>query len=134
VEQIASILGICVQFEPADDEPGFLLRDLNRQKATTGVNDRHSEHRKRFTIAHELGHDLLHEQEKPHVDRQSRINWRDGTFKKGESDAEKEASLFAVELLMPVHFIQQDSAEAEAFDLESDATISELAKAYKVSS
>lgn len=135
VEQIASMLGIRVQFEPAEDElSGFLLRDLNRQKAVIGVNDRHSDNRKRFTIAHELGHYLLHEQEKLHVDRQFRINWRDGTSKKGESEEEKEANLFAAELLMPVHFIQQDLSEAEAFDLESDATINELAEAYKVSS
>jgi len=35
---------------------------------------------------------------------------------------------------MPVHFIQRDLSEADAFDLESDATIGELAEAYKVSS
>ena len=134
VGQIASALDIRVQFEPAEDElSGFLLRDLNRQRAIIGVNDRHPENRKRFTIAHELGHYLLHEQEKLHVDRRFQIQRRDETSSKGESEDEKEANLFAAELLMPVQFIKRDLAEGEALDLEDDTVICRLAEEYKVS-
>lgn len=134
IEAIAPSLGIRVQYEPAEDElSGFLLRDLSRQKAIIGVNDRHSKNRQRFTIAHELGHYLLHEQEKLHVDRRFQIQLRDGNSSKGESEEEKEANLFAAELLMPVSFIRQDLAEVEGLDLEDDATVSGLAEKYGVS-
>jgi Zn-dependent peptidase ImmA (M78 family) len=134
IEEVAPSLGIRVQYEPAEDElSGFLLRDLSRQKAIIGVNDRHSKNRQRFTIAHELGHYLLHEQEKLHVDRRFQIQLRDGNSSKGESEEEKEANLFAAELLMPVNFIRQDLAEVEGLDLEDDATVSALAEKYGVS-
>lgn len=134
VEEIASALRIQVQYQAAEDElSGFLLRDFSHQKTIIGVNSHHSINRQRFTIAHELGHFLLHEQEKLHVDRQFQIKLRDKNSSNGESEEEKEANLFAAELLMPAHFIQQDLAEVEALDLENDATIAELAKKYQVS-
>ena len=134
VGEIASALGIWVQYEPTEDElSGFLLRDLSRQKTIIGVNDCHHPNRQRFTLAHELGHFLLHEQEKLHVDRQFQVNLRDGNSSKGESEEEKEANLFAAELLMPVRFIQQDLAEVDTLDLEHDDMLTELAKKYKVS-
>lgn len=134
VEVIALALGIRVQYEPAEDElSGFLLRDLSRQKAIIGVNDRHSNNRQRFTIAHELGHYLLHEQEKLHVDRRFQIQLRDDNSSKGESEEEKEANLFAAELLMPMHFIHKDLEAIEALDLEDDSLIFGLAKKYEVS-
>lgn len=134
VGQIALAIGIRVQYEPAEDElSGFLLRDLSRQQAIIGVNDNHPDNRQRFTIAHELGHFLLHEQEKLHIDRRFQINRRDESSSQGKSEEEKEANLFAAELLMPVHFLQQDLATVGALDLESDDTIANLAKKYKVS-
>lgn len=134
VEAIAKAMGIRVQYEPAEEDlSGFLLRDLSYHKTLIGVNQRHSPNRQRFTIAHELGHFLLHEQEKLYVDRRFQIKLRDGNSSKGENDDEKEANLFAAELLMPMQFLQQDLAEVEALDLESDAMISELAKNYEVS-
>lgn len=134
VAAIATSLGIRVQYEPAEEDlSGFLLRDLSYQKTLIGVNQSHPPNRQRFTIAHELGHFLLHEQEKLHVDRRFQVKLRDGNSSKGENEEEKEANLFAAELLMPMQFLQQDLAEVEALDLEGDATISELAKKYEVS-
>ncbi len=134
VEGIAEAMDIGVQYEPADDElSGFLLRDLERRKVLIGVNQRHGLNRKRFTIAHELGHFFLHEQEGLHVDRRFRIDLRDSNSSQGESDKEKEANLFAAELLMPVRFLKQDLAELDAIDLENDTAVEDLAKKYKVS-
>lgn len=134
VEVIAPALGIRVQYEPAEDElSGFLLRDLSHQKAIIGVNDRHAKNRQRFTIAHELGHYLLHKQETLHVDRRFQIQLRDNNSSKGESEEEKEANLFAAELLMPMHFIHKDLEAIEALDLEDDSLIFGLAQKYEVS-
>lgn len=134
VAELATALGVRVQYEPTENElSGFLLRDLSRQKAIIGVNNGHSSNRQRFTIAHELGHYLLHEQEKLHVDRGYQIQLRHGNSSKGESEEEKEANLFAAELLMPACFIQQDLAEVKGLDLENDAMIADLATKYGVS-
>lgn len=134
VGKLALAMGIRVEYEPAEDDlSGFLLRDLSRQQAIIGVNDNHSDNRQRFTIAHELGHFLLHEQEKLHIDRRFQINRRDESSSQGKSEEEKEANLFAAELLMPVQFLQQDLATVGALDLESDDAITDLAKKYKVS-
>ncbi len=134
VGEIASTLGIRVQYEPTENElSGFLLRDISRQQTIIGVNNFHHLNRQRFTIAHELGHFFLHEQEKLHIDRQFQVNLRDGNSSSGESAEEKEANLFAAELLMPVRFIQQDLAEVDALDLEHDDMLAELAKKYQVS-
>jgi Zn-dependent peptidase ImmA (M78 family) len=93
VEKIAKYLGVRVQYEPTDDDlSGFLLRDLSRNKAIIGVNDKHSETRKRFTVAHELGHFILHEHENLHVDKRFMIQLRDEKSSKGEFEDEKEAN------------------------------------------
>ena len=134
VEEIVKALEIQVKYEPADNElSGFLLRDLRHQKAIIGVNRQHPQTRQRFTIAHELGHFLLHEREKLHVDRLFQIQLRNQNSTTGTSEEEKEANLFAAELLMPAHFIHRDLATIEALDLEDDLIIPDLAKMYKVS-
>jgi Zn-dependent peptidase ImmA (M78 family) len=69
VEKIADSLGVDVRWEPADqDLSGFLLRDPKDRRAIIGVNSKHHKNRQRFTIGHELGHFLLHQGEKVHID------------------------------------------------------------------
>ena len=134
VADLATALGLRVEYEPAENElSGFLLRDLNCQKAVIGVNKNHPSNRQRFTIAHELGHFLLHEQERLHVDRHFQIQLRDQNSSKGEIKEEKEANLFAAELLMPVWFVRKDLVAIATLDLEDDSVIANLAKSYKVS-
>jgi Zn-dependent peptidase ImmA (M78 family) len=134
INELARNLDIEIKYEPAEDSlSGFLLRDLNHHKAIIGVNKGHASNRQRFTIAHELGHFLLHQQEQLHVDRQFQIHLRDQTSSKGKVEEEKEANLFAAELLMPVKYIQEELAEIESLDLEDDSIIASLAKKYEVS-
>lgn len=132
VAKLAEQLGVVVHFEPADDElSGFLLRNVDRYKALIGVNKGHSYTRQRFTIAHELGHLLLHEGEPLHVDRGIKVNLRDGASSQGTIIEEKEANLFAAELLMPAHFIRKYLQEKLSLEIEGD--IEWLAKKYQVS-
>lgn len=135
VEQLAVQMGVAVQYKSADDKlSGFLLRDLSQHKALIGINADHPPNRQRFSIAHELGHLLLHEGERMHVDHQPflRIQRRDETSSQGSSVAEKEANLFAAELLMPVRFIERDLAGVE-LNLFDDEQLSALAQRYEVS-
>jgi Zn-dependent peptidase ImmA (M78 family) len=66
-----------------------------------GVNSSHAPVRQRFTIAHEIGHLIMHKGTPVFVDRLIRVDRRDGTTSKQERDA----NAFAAELLMPRGFI-----------------------------
>jgi len=111
---------------------GFLYREHG--KAIIGVNAAHHPNRQRFTVAHELGHLLLHgaadgiRVDDVHVDRSFHL--RSQLSSEGTDPAEREANFFAAELLMPEHFLR---AEALSFDLVDDAAAKDLAKRYGVS-
>ena len=102
VEKIVRSMGIEVKLDNVDDDlSGFLFREDGR--AVIGANKSHHPNRRRFTIAHELGHFLLHEGEVVHLDEvpaSFTVDFRDNLSSRGEDDNEKEANLFAAELLM----------------------------------
>jgi len=79
-------------------ESGFILRD--GRQTIIGVNTRTSRRRQRFTIAHEIGHLLLHEGTLI-VDHAVRVNWRDQVSGMATGTEEIQANTFAAELLMP---------------------------------
>jgi len=67
--KIAKDLGIELRLEKVDDGlSGFLLRDQKNDRVVIGANLRHHPNRRKFTIAHELGHYLLHEAATVHLD------------------------------------------------------------------
>ena len=136
VADMAGAIGIEVRMEKVDDDlSGFLLRDMEARTAIIGVNATHSESRVRFTIAHELGHFLLHEGVTVHFDGQRpgmTLNLRGVEASMGTDDNEREANLFAAELLMPQKFLERDLQNFNS-DLMDEDALSELAKKYQVS-
>lgn len=136
VEAVAKSYHIGVNRRAADDKlSGFILRDPNKS-AIIGVNSNHHPNRQRFTIAHEIGHYLLHKGDIIHVDSEKRafeINFRGVEASKGVDDQEKEANLFAAELLMPKSLLDKDLKCLGQMDLLNEEVIESLAKQYKVS-
>ncbi len=136
VERIVRLRGLRVQTQkiPASDISGFLFR--RGSEAVIGVNSFHSSARQRFTIAHELGHILLHAPGPGefHVDRGFDVKFRDQRSSKGTDAEEREANLFAAELLMPREFIAKDIEAACQVDLVDDKFVKGLARRYRVSS
>ena len=134
IVKIVRAHNIAIRYEPAEQQlSGFLLRTYQPHKAVIGINQDHTANRQRFTIAHELGHYLLHNSETLHVDRKLQVKRRDGTSSKGMDVEEIESNLFAAELLMPPHFIKQDLSNIREIDLFDDEIIRNLAKRYRVS-
>jgi Zn-dependent peptidase ImmA (M78 family) len=134
VETIAKSLGAVVHFATAsDDLSGFLYRNHKNQTAVIGVNVNHHRNRQLFTIAHELGHFLLHDADDVHVDRNFDVKLRNSASSKGTDTEEKEANLFAAELLMPETLLRSDLQEIEAVDLIEESVLASLAKRYGVS-
>ena len=120
-ENIARSLGAQITYEAFDGEiSGMLLRDQGT--LVIGVNSRHAPTRQRFTVAHEIGHILIHEGRPVFIDRFVRVNFRDG-----ESGTEEvEANAFAAELLMPQTFIY--AAADRALLRHPEYTAEELAR------
>ena len=133
VRKLARSRGARVVSVPGNeaDIDGFLYQKDN--EVVIGVNRDQAPVRQRFTIAHELGHLLLHKHNNQvHVDRGFRVRLRSGLSSEGTDRDEMEANRFAAELLMPIEFLRTDLEKRE-FDLADDSEIKALAKHYGVS-
>ena len=109
----------------------MLFRDSAR--TVIGVNSFHAPVRQRFTIAHEIGHLLLHETRAMIVD--THVYRRDETSSMGTKKEEREANRFAAELLMPSDFVERavDDALSEDPGITTKQLVSGLASAFQVS-
>lgn len=132
VKRIAQALDLDLQFYSFDKQEfsGILVRE--GKKSILGVNASHHPNRQRFTIAHEIGHFLLHEGDRVFVDRSYNVSLRSSTSSLGTDVEEIEANTFASLLLIPERFLSKDLEAAEV-DLEDRVSIAHLAKKYKVS-
>ena len=88
-----------------------VCKEVDDEYATIGFNAGHPWCRRRFTIAHEIGHLLLGHGCNKNID--------------GGSLNETEANQFAAELLVPTAFLKKDFAKTP--------NIQDLAKLYRVS-
>ena len=102
-------------------------------QAVIGVNTHHHPVRQNFTISHELGHFLLHDQEQLHVDHEFRVRLRSEVSGQGTDEAEREANFFAASLLMPKDFLEADLATEDYVDLLDDEFLRSLSRKYNVS-
>lgn len=119
VYSVAEFLGLDVREEAMDDElSGFI--EPRKAGWIIGVNTYHHPNRQRFTVAHEIGHFLLHKPTEKHVDV---------TFARrvGSKDPkEAQADRFAAELLMP------EASVREAIGV-GETSLERLAKRFNVS-
>lgn len=136
VDTLASHCGARLSFEPLQgDVSGMLFRGV--AEPVIGVNSFHSNTRQRFTVAHELGHLLLHEGRPMIVDHvvRVRLNLRDEISSLATDKQEIEANRFAAELLMPRDWIigEVEAALENEHDLDEETLIRELAESFEVS-
>lgn len=134
VDRMIQALGIRLHVDALQgDICGFAFRDSHQ--SVIGVNTWHPPVRQRFTMAHELGHLLLHDHNfnHVHVDRGFVLKLRNGISSQGIDQEEVEANRFAAELLMPKRFLEKDITALSGIDLLDDTNISALAKRYGVS-
>jgi len=132
VERIAKSLGIRVEYAPLDDELSGLAH-VRDDVPIIGVNALHAPNRRRFTLAHELAHIVIHRDELEHavhVDRGSLR--RDALAAEGVDPIEIEANAFAAELLMPERLLISE-LRRQPVDLEDDAAVAALARRFRVS-
>jgi len=107
VEEICENLGLQVVYENLGPETSSVLVRQPDGQRVIGINSRHTSRRQRFSVAHELGHALLHFSNEPArdgeaiVSRPLEILFRDGLAGQGTDRVEIDANTFAATLLMP---------------------------------
>lgn len=117
-------------------DDGFIIIDDNKthiQKITgvktdkiIGVNDKRDLQRKRFTIAHEIGHYMLHYAQ----DKSNLYAHRED--KKGKNKEENDADYFAASVLMPKEQFRAKYDELKNKNLLTDEIITLLQKHFSV--
>lgn len=107
-----------------------------------GYNSTHPKTRQRFSIAHEIGHYVIHVRngrrkhgQEIYVDKTSSVGvvyFRDDKSTKGEFVQEIEANGFAAAILMPKHMVME-AIGTNVIDLNDESFLSELADTFGVS-
>lgn len=132
VDEVASNLGIDVQFADLDEGcSGVLVRGKSGKRPVIGVNWADHPNRQRFTIAHEIGHYLLHKGSPVFVDTGHSVSFR-STAGSGSRREEVEANWFAAALLMPKGKVEAAFADCE-FGVTDDDDLRALATQFGVS-
>ena len=131
VRQMAKLAGAALKVGSLpEDLSGFLLR--RSDGAIIGVNEDHVENRQRFTIAHEIGHLLLHPH-RSYLDHQViPAYFRDSRSSRADTLVEIQANQFAADLLMPRRFLERVVGQS-GLDVEDDAAVARVAKRFGVS-
>lgn len=138
VEKIAKTLGAKIRYSPLDNELSGMIF-IKDGTPIIGVNSLHHPNRQRFTIAHEVGHLVLHRDmitAEVHVDKDFSIGFpmlqRDNQSALGTENVEIEANQFAAELLMPT-LILKNLLQDKRFDIDDDRPLEQIARKLKVS-
>lgn len=136
IEEIVSSYKIQIGKAPSEDFSGLLLRRPG--VSLIGVNSDEASVRQRFTIAHELGHFLLHAGEKAFIDYRkedsgvSHVEYRDNKKEQTNHLKERQANIFAAAILMPRALITKDLKTLPK-GLYPDQKTEILAEKYEVS-
>ena len=113
-----------------NDVSGFLV--IKEGRSVIVLNKNHPPNRKRFTLAHEIGHYTLHK-ELDEIFLDSNLTYfRSKDYSNKDSNIEKEANCFAAELLMPKPIIAK-LIEDNNINISDENDFSNLAKTLKVS-
>lgn len=129
VFKIAKHLGVDVKPATLDSSISGLFV-IKEQKPYIRYNDNEAPQRQKFTIAHELGHFVLHKDVPLFVEKNETVLYRNLDSTTGELLKEKEANSFAASLLMPKFMIDE---QIENIPQGKDPVIY-LSKIFKVSS
>ena len=131
VKKLASQLKIkLIEKTMSDEVSGFFVMTEGLPVIT--YNKLHKPKRQRFTIAHEIGHFILHSKEQPiSIDKVPKVMFRNSASSSGEILKEREANSFAASLLMPKALIEHDIEHLSPIFIED--AISKMANDFGVS-
>ncbi len=122
-----------LEFNLGEETSGALV--IENGKGSIGYNPKDAYVRRRFTVAHELGHYVLHgNSNELFVDNFFLMKFRkNNSYTKEEYWQEQEANAFAAALLMPEKFIDTEMLKEEFHGLDETELITKLARKFEVS-
>lgn len=135
VAEIAKRMGFRVVYEPFDgDVSGMLYREQGDDDSVIVVNTLNAKVRQRFTIAHEIGHHVLHDNVL-FVDKPVAVRFRDSRSSLAISLEEIQANKFAACLLMPELWVIEEANRELARDpsVAGEELVERLARTFDVS-
>jgi Zn-dependent peptidase ImmA (M78 family) len=132
VAAIARKEGARVVFQDLESHVSAVLVQKDKT-ATIGVNALHHPNRQRFSIAHELGHYLMHADRPTVFVDEMLVHFRADATSEPADPREIEANAFAAALLMPGDWITDDLRRRDIDALFGDLSLQRLARRYSVS-
>jgi Zn-dependent peptidase ImmA (M78 family) len=131
LELVAQALDVSLTQLPTGDEVSGVLA-IDKDWASIAYNPAHPRVRQRFTIAHELGHFVLHHTDDGlFIDKGYAVMER-AKIPRGSDLREIEANQFAAALLMPADLLKQELEHA-GLDLATEEGLDQLAAQFGVS-
>jgi Zn-dependent peptidase ImmA (M78 family) len=132
VYHIAQDLKLNVIEEELPEEVSGVLYQNKQKTPVIILNKQQSSRRKRFSVAHEIGHYVLKHQTDIHVDK--KLIFRDAVSSAAIDSTEIDANTFAAELLMPAELVKRSyqTLLEQTFD-DEDELLAALASEYDVS-
>ncbi len=131
VNAVAEYLGLSVVEEDLEGSVSGMLV-LKDGRGVIGVNENHHPNRRRFTVAHEIAHYLLHRGSASVFVDARPVFFRDDDSAACTKQQEIEANAFAAELLVPAVALRE-RVNHEAVDPYDDAAAHRLAKTFGIS-
>lgn len=140
LHRVCDQLGVKVHYEKLEEKVSGVLMIKGSEKHAL-INLEHHPNRQRFSLAHELGHLVLHDcrQDRLFIDTTMRVYQRvgassDEAYSNGDSlttpAEEREANRFASALLMPEALVRSHAIQ---LDLEEETDVALLARTFSVS-
>lgn len=131
VEDIIRKEGIKIEYRSLSDNLSGLLI-IKGNSRLIGVENDASIKRQRFTLAHELGHFVLHNEVSSLFTDVQLFKRQSEGYSSREERMEQEANYFAASLLMPENLIRKEARVMQC-DLHDDENVSKLADRFNVS-
>jgi Zn-dependent peptidase ImmA (M78 family) len=117
-------------YDMEDGASGILM--IENKQSTIGYAKNEGAERQRFTMAHELGHYMLHRHGDLFIDKEFKTMYRPSSSTPSTEWEEWEANEFAACILMPEHLVKMEMKEIQV-DYDDSNWINQLAKKFKVS-
>jgi Zn-dependent peptidase ImmA (M78 family)/DNA-binding XRE family transcriptional regulator len=131
VEALAHSQGMILRFDEMEEKiSGVLVKKGDRIFAA--INKLHHPNRQRFTVAHELGHLLLHAKSPTVFVDDALVYFREDDSATPSDALEMEANVFAAALLMPRKLLEKD-IRGRFIDAFDDSAMRALLQKYRVS-
>lgn len=137
VERIAAELDCAIarNQDPGSDITSFAILSASKDRVI-GLNTAQGVRSQRFAVAHALGHHQLHDDREITVCRQIRALGREPEIVEADADAEQQANVFALELILPADAVM-DAARSHLaahpdryLDPDRDELVKRLAKLF----